>query len=59
MQVSVWAVVNGSGRIVKVSSRSFEMERQQRVLTATKPAPGPYRVVELTGEVERVEAAKR
>lgn len=55
MTVTAYAVVNGSGRIVKVSWRQFEMERHQRILTARSPMPGPYRVVELTGEVERVE----
>ena len=55
MTVTAYAVVTGQGRIVKLHTFSFQAERQQRLLAATKPAPGPYRVVQLTGEVERVE----
>lgn len=58
MTVTAYAVVNGSGRIVKVSARQFEMDRQRQLLERSRPMPGPYRVVVLTGEVERVESRK-
>lgn len=59
MTVTAYAVVNGNGRIVKVCINEYQADRQQRMLSGMRHWGQPFRVVPLTGEVERVEGQKR
>lgn len=58
MTIEAYAVVDGRNRVVRVERFQFSAERHAKILSGTKANLKPYRVVLLTGEVERHEGKR-